>query len=187
VAALIERLRRSLKPPQPITPPKGEEWAAVAAILRKVEAGIEALFIKRVKRLGDPWSGQVAFPGGRFEEGDGDTLNSVAREVEEEVGLKLGVEAEVVGMLEVVSPLNRPQLKVAPYVVLLKGEVKLRPGVEVNRAFWAPLTELQEDGVEVNVKGERLRVRAYRYGGEVIWGMTARLVEKLIKALSEGP
>lgn len=182
-ADLAERLKRSLKPLRPITPSKGEGWAAVAAILRRGRAGIEALFIKRRERPEDPWSGQVAFPGGGFAKDDGNTLNSVTREVEEEVGLRLGVDAEAVGMLNIASPLNRPRLKVAPYVALLKREVKLNPGVEVDRTFWAPLAELREDVVEVNVKGERLKVKAYRYGGEVIWGMTARLVEELIKAL----
>lgn len=180
---LAKRLRQSLKPLQPITPREGEDWAAVAAILRSGEAGVEALFIKRRETSKDPWSGQVAFPGGRFEKRDGNTLNSVKREVEEEVGLKLDAEAEAVGMLNVTSPLNRPELKVAPYVAVLKREVKLNLGVEVDRAFWAPLVKLQEGSVEVNVRGERLKVKAYRYGEEVIWGMTARLVEELIKAL----
>lgn len=183
-ADLAEKLKRSFKPLQSITPLEGESWAAVAAILRRREGSVEALFIKRRKRPGDPWSGQVAFPGGVFAKDDGNTFNSVTREVEEEVGLKLGVDAEAVGMLNIASPLNKPQLKVVPYVALLKREVKLNPGVEVDRTFWAPLTELQEEVVEVNVKGERLKVKAYRYGGEVIWGMTARLIEELIKALS---
>lgn len=183
---LAERLKRSLKPPQPITPSKGECWAAVAVILRRGEVGVEALFIKRKERLEDPWSGQVAFPGGGYAEGDGDTLNSVKREVKEEVGLKLGVDAEPVGMLNITSPLNRPQLKVVPYVALLKREVKLNPGVEVDRTFWTPLTRLQEEVIEVNVKGERLKVKAYRYSGEVIWGMTARILEELMKALGGG-
>ncbi|MEM2533969.1 MAG: hypothetical protein QXK12_08115, partial [Candidatus Nezhaarchaeales archaeon] len=56
-ADLAERLKRSLKPLRPITPSKGEGWAAVAAILRRGRAGIEALFIKRRERPEDPWSG----------------------------------------------------------------------------------------------------------------------------------
>ncbi|CAM0142020.1 unnamed protein product [Umbelopsis sp. WA50703] len=48
----------------------------------------EILFIRRAKRAGDPWSGDMAFPGGRNEEGENDQ-DTVAREVMEEVGLDL--------------------------------------------------------------------------------------------------
>ena len=41
-------------------------WAAVALVLRVGETGaLELLFIKRAEFEGDPWSGHVAFPGGR--------------------------------------------------------------------------------------------------------------------------
>ena len=42
--------------------------AAVSIILRMNAGSIEILFILRALREGDPWSGQVAFPGGHFEQ-----------------------------------------------------------------------------------------------------------------------
>ncbi len=49
----------------------------------------EVLFIRRAINPKDRWSGQIAFPGGRHAEGEGD-LDCVCREVKEELGLELG-------------------------------------------------------------------------------------------------
>ena len=51
--------------------------AAVAAILRGGQLGTEILFIKRASKDGDPWSGDMAFPGGHREDDDRDLKLSV--------------------------------------------------------------------------------------------------------------
>lgn len=178
----MEKMKHSLRRPELITPPKEEAWAAVAIILRLI-VDVEVLFIKRKKNYEDPWSGQIALPGGRFKEIDGNTLRSVIREVDEEVGLKLSANA-IVGMLDVISPSNMPELNVVPYVAVLEKEDELKLGEEISYAFWAPVSELQKSSVKVNIKSGRPKtVKAYRYGGETIWGMTAKLIEKLITIL----
>lgn len=54
-----------------------------------VATSVEVLFIKRSTRVGDKWSGHVAFPGGKREPGDADDRATAARETLEEVGLDL--------------------------------------------------------------------------------------------------
>ena len=63
--------------------------AAVAAIIRADSAGLEILFIRRSHRQGDPWSGHLAFPGGRLEKEDASPREAAERETLEEIGLPL--------------------------------------------------------------------------------------------------
>ena len=63
--------------------------AAVAMVLREGPQGVEALFIERARRDGDPWSGQMAFPGGRWETVDGSLRETAARETFEELSVDL--------------------------------------------------------------------------------------------------
>ena len=63
--------------------------AAVAMILREVHGEAEILMIRRAKREGDPWSGHMAFPGGRMERADRHGFDVARRATEEEIGLQL--------------------------------------------------------------------------------------------------
>ena len=53
-------------------------WAAVAVLIAPDPDAI--LLIRRADRLGDPWSGHMALPGGRREAEDPDLLATVIRE-----------------------------------------------------------------------------------------------------------
>ena len=49
----------------------------------------ELLFIRRASRVGDRWTGHVAFPGGKMESVDQDDRATSMRETLEEIGLDL--------------------------------------------------------------------------------------------------
>ena len=68
---------------------EGARRAAVAMLLREAAEGPEVFFIERARHPGDPWSGHMAFPGGRVEVGDPDVRAAVERETLEEVGISL--------------------------------------------------------------------------------------------------
>ena len=67
-----------------------KESASVAVIFRNLDGGEEAvLLIRRAEREGDPWSGQVAFPGGMVSVADESFEATARRETLEEVGIDL--------------------------------------------------------------------------------------------------
>ena len=79
--------------------------AAVALILRETRGDdLELLFIKRAARADDPWSGQIAFPGGRHDATDASLEDTAVRETREEVGLELRRDGAIIGVLDELRP-----------------------------------------------------------------------------------
>jgi 8-oxo-dGTP pyrophosphatase MutT (NUDIX family) len=84
--------------PKTLTSPSNQ-GAAVAVVLREADGGPEVLFIERARRAGDPWSGHMAFPGGRIDPEDAHARGAAERETREEVGVDLAG-AEPLGRLD---------------------------------------------------------------------------------------
>jgi 8-oxo-dGTP pyrophosphatase MutT (NUDIX family) len=190
----LERVRLALAgyAPREITAPEARP-AAVAVILIE-RTGLEALFIKRAARTGDPWSGQVAFPGGRHEPTDADLRVTAMRETREETGVELS-DAEPLGVLDDLYPRTPtlPPVRVRPYVFALHGAPPPRLTIsdEVDRAFWVPLSRLSEPAVRREVKlllrGEERVFPAYDLGEDVIWGMTERILTPFLERIGYTP
>lgn len=161
--------------------------AAVALILLERE-GLETLFIKRAERIGDPWSRQVALPGGRHEAGDPDLLATAIRETREETGIDLS-HSERLGVLDDLYPriATLPPVLVRPFVFSISSAPLLATSEEVEHAFWVPLERLVEPGVRrevtLQVRGIDRVFPAYDLGDEVIWGMTERILTPLLELI----
>src|SRR5262245_21586169 len=93
----VDAIRRGLA--RPHRGRTGTRRAAVAVVLHEGGPHPEMLFIERARRLGDPWSGHMAFPGGRVDRDDADERAAAERETLEEVGLDLR-DAERLGRLD---------------------------------------------------------------------------------------
>lgn len=136
-------------------------------------------------------TGQVAFPGGRIEQGER-PLDAALREAEEEVGLpRDGV--EVLGQLSALTTRVSPA-PIFPFVVALPGRPVLRPcRAEVARAFTAALVGLAAPGAYhcetlCTPGGGREGVHFFSVEGETVWGATAGvLVELMELVLAGGP
>ena len=169
---------------------EGVRRAAVALIFRAGESGMpELLFIRRADYPADPWSGQVAFPGGREETGDVNLANTAIRETREETGLDLDNDGTLIGMLDDLRPTTTrlPAIIVRPYVVLLKRLKELLLSDEVAMAFWVPLASLRQveswRDTTVLARGVQMNRRAFHHQGEVIRGMTERILTQLLALL----
>lgn len=175
----VHRLRSKLS--LKIEPVNEDCKCAAVGVMLVSNDSIETLMIKRLVRHDDPWSGQVAFPGGRFKIGDGNLLSTMIREVYEELGINLSGVGEIIGSLSIVSPKNMPDLKVTPYVVVLNRKPVIIPShEEVEEAFWVKLNELRPGRSEVvTVQGPRM-VSGFFYKNYFIWGMTSRILRELL-------
>ena len=186
-----DAVRRALSEYQPkiVAIEPGMIPAAVAVILRNGSDGLEALFIHRAERAGDTWSGQIAFPGGRKESGDGDLRDTAVRETREEVGVDL-TRAELLGTLDDVYPRTPvlPPVMVRPFVFGVVERPATVVSSEVQEAFWLSFRALQAPGVwrEVTIT-HRAMTRTfpgYVVGDRTIWGMTERILTALLALVS---
>jgi 8-oxo-dGTP pyrophosphatase MutT (NUDIX family) len=164
----------------------GAPSAAVAAVLRERERGPEVLLIKRAERERDPWSGHMAFPGGRHEPHDPTLEHTAQRETLEEVGLDLGAHGELIARLDDV-PTHTTGLVVRPFVWAVNDPPGLQPNSEVDEVHWVDLESLmrgERDTVfELRWKGEVRHFPAYAVGDRVVWGLTYRMLQILFEHL----
>jgi 8-oxo-dGTP pyrophosphatase MutT (NUDIX family) len=188
----IVKLRAALESHSAVGAEKedGVRRAAVALIIRAgVDGSPELLFIKRAEYPGDPWSGQVAFPGGREEAADPTLADTVIRETREETGIDLVRDGTVIGALDDLRPqtVRLPAVIVRPYVVLLTGIEPLLLSDEVALAFWVPLEAFKDapawQDTDVLARGVQMNRRAFHHHGHVIWGMTERILAQLLALL----
>jgi len=161
--------------------------AAVATVLRDADEGPEVLLIKRAERQGDPWSGQMAFPGGRHETSDPDLLHTATRETREEIGLDLREHGELLGRLDD-TPTHRSGLVVRPFVFAATGEPPpFTPNYEVAEVLWAPLLPLARGEVDTKFRyeheGKAMHFPAFDVRGRIVWGLTYRMLRVLFHTL----
>ena len=160
------------------------QQAGVSLVVRD-GAGAELLFIKRARNPKDPWSGHMAFPGGRRAHHDEDLLRTAIRETHEEAGIVLR-DDHLVGRMPTVAPKGPglPTIVVVPFLFTLRESVTLRLDPrEVERAVWVPLDTLlapaHRDVYRVVLPTGPRDFPCVRVGDDVIWGMTFRIVEDL--------
>jgi 8-oxo-dGTP pyrophosphatase MutT (NUDIX family) len=163
----------------------------VALILRDGPAGLEVLFIRRAEHPQDPWSGQMAFPGGRAEPGDADLRLTAVRETAEEIGVDLAACAQTLGALDELQAMARMRplgLVIAPFVFGLTGSADVRLSEEVRSVHWLPLDELLSERLHSTMEyahdSTTLQFPCLRVDGLVIWGLTYRMFMSLASLLA---
>ena len=170
--------------------PIGQRRAAVAIVLGSDD---KLLLIRRAAREGDPWSGDMAFPGGRRQAEDEDDVATAIRETREEVGLELSREALVGPIAPQHSPLRRPDLAMSVFPFLFR----------VDR--WSPF-EVSDEVASVHLldahallsgaSRETFRYQGWgldrelpclRLEGAFVWGLTLRMLDDLAERCGVPP
>jgi 8-oxo-dGTP pyrophosphatase MutT (NUDIX family) len=160
----------------------------VALMLRPADAGLEFLAIKRAEHDRDPWSGHMALPGGRREEGDESLWQTSVRETREEIGVDLEGAGRLLGQLDDVYPRTRriPAIAITPFVVAVGLDVVAHTSSEVEYAVWVPLQVVVDEGARGTLVHDALPDREFptiEYGGHVIWGLTLRILSQVEELL----
>lgn len=170
--------------------PDDAKIACVLNLLHYEDEAWKTVLIKRTVNPHDRHSGQVSFPGGRYEPSDA-SLEAVAlREAQEEIG----VNPSDVGLLGAMTPLYIPvsNFLVHPFIGVLNGrpdfmpqigevESILRPNVQ---AFTSQDAKKRTDITIYN--GVTLKdVPFFEVEGRVVWGATAMMLNEFATILME--
>lgn len=132
--------------------------------------------------------GQISFPGGRHDARDVDLRATALREAKEEIGVDLAT-VEIVGELD--DEITPFQFIITPVVAYLGDPAPFRPNPrEVVKCFEFSLETLAHPDSHVDrgqheFAGRVYRLPEYRINGHVIWGATARMVERLLALLGD--
>ncbi len=180
----FEKLRQVLQAAEPRQLPNGpaDRRAAVFAIFVD-RAETHLLLIRRAEQPNDPWSGQIAMPGGHLEDADANSTAAAYRETAEEVGI--GKESiRMLGDLGLFATQIR-EVSVRAFVGLWDGAAKPRSNpAEVASIFEVPVGELLErhDGMGFHDRspGELGEALTYPSDNGTIWGVTARILHRLL-------
>lgn len=166
--------------------PEGMRVAAVLAPLYAYEGRPHLLFTRRSTRL-SAHRGEISFPGGSREPGDGSLEQTALREAQEEIGLD-PARVDVLGMLQPVVTVVSNFI-IMPFVGYLRagpGPLYANP-LEVESIIEAPLTALAEPAIfhseEWMRAGEAHTVYFFDYGPNRIWGATGRMLVDLLGRL----
>lgn len=140
------------------------------------------VFIRRTETV-KTHQGQISFPGGTRELADRTLLETAIRESSEEIGL-LPEDIEILGELddEVTTTSN---YIVTPFIAMIPWPYSfvINKG-EVDEIIKVPLTALTDRNCPKPdtefLNGEEFRSYAYHYKGKIIWGATARILNKIL-------
>jgi 8-oxo-dGTP pyrophosphatase MutT (NUDIX family) len=165
--------------------------AAVAVVLRdgpEAARDPEVLLIERARHESDPWSGHMAFPGGRVEPTDPDSRAAAERETFEEVGLALGG-ADVLGRLDDLEGRHagrRVPLVISAWVYHVPAPGPLALNYEVEEALWVPVRQLVDPRHHVEYPTPWAGYPGILVGRperQVVWGLTYRFLEIFLDKL----
>ncbi|GAB4496191.1 MAG: CoA pyrophosphatase [Saprospiraceae bacterium] len=181
-ARRLEELRLN-----PATPPEAKV-ACVLNLLHRQEGEWRTLLIQRTTNPRDRHSGQVSFPGGRYEESDGELVNVALREAHEEVGVS-PLEVEVLGRLtELYIPVSN--FVVHPFVGVLLGRSEFVPQPGEVEAILTPSLSIfsqPENRKMTNLtvgQGVVLKdVPYFEVEGRKVWGATAMIMSEFLELM----
>ena len=163
--------------------------AAVAIVIEdRPHLGPSFLMIERAEREGDPWSGQMAFPGGKQDVGDDHITQTALRELEEEIGVSPTQLRRFGRLSDILARPYRIQQKpmvVSPLLFEPLGDLHFNPNEEVADLLWVPINHFLESSnrqrMEWKKYGKRIQLPCYFYNEKRIWGLSLLMIDEFMR------
>jgi|TARA_B110000444_G_C18838238_1_gene597341 8-oxo-dGTP pyrophosphatase MutT (NUDIX family) len=167
---------------------KAQTTAAVLVILHGEDSDPQVVLTQRASHL-KSHAGEVAFPGGMWDQGDENLLHTALREANEEIGLNPH-SVTPVATLPSASP-KRREVSVTPFVAIGINNLELTADASETAAiFNAPLKIFMDlDQYEYfEIKSETadgdgvIRFPYLTYNNYKIWGFTLKVITDLLNS-----
>jgi 8-oxo-dGTP pyrophosphatase MutT (NUDIX family) len=189
---LLEIDRRFRHRAPNVAPHEPRSRAAVAMVLAPVEKEVRLLLIKRAEHPLDPWSGHMAFPGGRHDVSDADLAGTAIRETAEEVGIDLARDGDLVARLDdlqAVAQGRNLDMVISPFLFRVERPLPTRvDATEVAHALWVPMQVFRDTRFHGTMSftrdGQRAEYPAFVYEGYKVWGLTYRMIRGFLENLA---
>mgnify|MGYP006298256861 FL=1 len=167
-----------------ISPNPDTRYAGVLILLYPIEQEFYTILIRRTLYNG-VHSGQISFPGGKYEQHDNNLISTALRETEEEIGISSN-EVQIIGKL---TPLYIPVSNycVHPVVGVLQSKPTFkRDDKEVEEIFSVKLETLMDPKCLIFndhiYENERyIEAPYFHYNRFKIWGATAMILSEFIE------
>jgi len=159
--------------------------AAVLVPLFDKEGSCHLLFTRRTDQV-KYHKGEISFPGGMFDEEDGDLKKTALREAFEEIGLNED-DIQILGALDDIVTVT--EFIVTPFVGIFPYPYtfKLSP-IECAELIEVPLASLLDTDCygekEIIQHDQKRIVETYQYRHHNIWGATARILKQFLDLIS---
>ena len=177
---MIDSIKQKLEKLNPIKPTSLKKAGVFIGILYHDEfiENPEVIFTQRSAKV-STHSGEVSFPGGKWEEGDKDLYETSLRESNEEINLNIN-DITYLGSLNYL--ISKHKIEVNPYIGLVTKKQNFIDNDEIAHTFTVPLDFLINNAREHNIerKNTNVIVPSWVYNDQTIWGLTALITADFI-------
>lgn len=173
---MLDSIKQKLKQINPIDSTDYKKAGVLILLLHENDKeDMRILFTKRSANL-STHSGEVSFPGGKWEEQDESLFDTAVRESYEEIGLK---QNNMIKLGSLNFLLSRHKVEVNPFVGYLETEQVFEGNYEIDTIFTVPISFLTNPKnisyKEFNRKDLKVSIPSWVYNGNHIWGLTAMI------------
>lgn len=161
--------------------------AAVCLILDDIPGqGLSVLMIQRATHEDDPWSGQMAFPGGKQDLEDITITDAGLRELQEEIAVPPRSIHRIGRLSDVLArPYNagKKPMVVTPMIFKVQKALKPKPNHEVADVVWVPLSLFVKENrqsMSWERNGFTMQLPCYFYKTKRIWGLSLLMIDELV-------